>query len=171
VAGTVKGGAVVLVAHSAAGPLLPLIAQRLNWQSVTVTAIVFVDAALPHPRRSVMDLLPPHAVEQLGLMAVDGWLPPWTSWWPPEQLQDVLPDVQLRRLMVESSPRVPLSVLMEELSAVGEDNLGTCAYIRLSAPYEALAQKPGWPLRRIDGNHLAILTSPIEVVEALQHLN
>ena len=94
VAGTVKGGAVVLVAHSAAGPLLPLMAQRLNWQGVTVTASVFVDAGLPHPGRTAMDVLPPPAVEQLRLLTVDRWLPPWTSWWSPEQLQAMLPDPQ-----------------------------------------------------------------------------
>lgn len=173
VAGMVEGGAVVLVGHSAAGPLLPLIAQRLNWQGVTVTGSVFVDAGLPHPGRSAMDVLPRPAVEQLGLMAVDGWLPPWTSWWPPEQLQAMLPDAQLRRLMTESSPRIPISMLMEELPAVGEDNLGTCSYIRLSAPYEPLAENAehaGWPVRRIDANHLAILTSPDEIVETLQQV-
>jgi len=173
VAGPVKGGAVVLVAHSAAGPLLPLIAQRLNWQGVTVTASVFVDAGLPHPGRSAMDVLPTPAVEQLRLMAVDGWLPPWTSWWSPEQLQAMLPDAQLRKLMIESSPRVPVSLLMEALPAVEEDNLGTCSYIRLSAPYESLAQKAeqaGWRVGRIDANHLAILTSPGEVFEAMREL-
>jgi hypothetical protein len=58
---------------------------------------------------------------------VDGWLPPWTSWWSPEQLQAMLPDTQLRKLMIESSPRVPVSLLMEALPAAEEDNLGTCS--------------------------------------------
>ena len=107
VARTAKSGSAILVAHSVAGPLLPLIAQRLTWQGIAVTESVFVDAVLPHPGRSAMDVLPPPAVDQLRLMAVDGWLPPWTSWWPPEQLEALLPDAQLRDLVVQSSPRLP----------------------------------------------------------------
>ena len=75
--------------------------------------------------------------------------------------------------MIESSPRVPVSLLMEALPVVEDDNLGTCSYIRLSALYESLAQKAeqgGWRVNRIDANHLAILTSPIRVVEAMKDL-
>lgn len=106
-------------------------------------------------------------------MAVDGWLPPWPSWWPPEQLQAMLPDAQLRALVFESSPSVPVSLLTEVLPAAGEDNLGTCCYIRLSAFYEPLAHKAeeaGWLLRRLDAGHMAILTSPTEVVDASETL-
>ena len=173
VAGKAKAGRVVLVAHSGAGPLLPLIAQRLAWQGVSVTASVFVDAGLPHPGRSAMDVLPPPAVDQLRAMAMEGWLPPWPSWWPPEQLEAMLPDAKLRELMIDSSPRVPVTLLTEALPAAGHDDLGTCCYIRLSALYEPLAQKAekaGWLVRRLDADHLAILTQPTEVVETLQCL-
>ena len=174
VAAMPQSGPVVLVAHSGAGPLLPLVAERLARRGVSVTASVFVDAGLPHPGQSAFDVLPPTAVEQLQAMVVDGWLPPWTSWWTPEQLEALLPDAQLRRLMVESSPRVPLRLLTEALPTVDEDNLGRCSYVRLSAWYEPFAQRAeeaGWTVRRLDADHLAILTSPSEVVDVLQELS
>jgi hypothetical protein len=73
---------VVLVAHSSAGLLLPLIAHRLVRHNVAVVASIFVDALLPHPGQSALDVLPSPAVEQLRELAVEGWLPPWPSWWP-----------------------------------------------------------------------------------------
>ena len=107
----VKRGSIVLVAHSGAGPLLPLIAYRLAQQNVAVTSSVFVDAGLPHPGQSALDVLPPPAAEQLREMTVKGWLPPWTSWWPAEQLRAMLPDEQLRSMLVESCPQLPTSLL------------------------------------------------------------
>jgi hypothetical protein len=44
-------------------------------------------------------------------MTVKGWLPPWTSWWPAEQLRAMLPDEQLRTMLVESCPQLPTSLL------------------------------------------------------------
>jgi hypothetical protein len=79
VAGAVRQGPVALVAHSGAGPLLPLIAHRLAQQNVAVAASLFVDAGLPHPRQSALDVLPVPAAEQLRGMTVEGWLPQWTS--------------------------------------------------------------------------------------------
>ncbi len=171
VAVAVKRGPIVLVAHSGAGPLLPLIAHRLAQQNVAVTGSVFVDAGLPHPRQSALDVLAPPAAEQLREMTVEGWLPPWTSWWPAEQMRAVLPDEQLRSLLVESCPRLPASLFTEVLPTVSEQELGACSYIRLSSVYDAFAdqaEQASWPVRRLEGHHLGILTSPTDVADNLQ---
>ena len=163
-------GPVVLVAHSAAGPLLPLIAHRLGMQNVAVLASVFVDAGLPHPGRSALDVLPAAAVKQLHDMTVEGWLPPWTSWWSREQLEAMLPDGQLRNVLIETCPRLPASLFTEVLPGVGEHELGPCSYIRLSSGYEpfaAQAAEAGWPVRRLQGHHLAILATPAAVADIL----
>jgi hypothetical protein len=173
VAATIERGPVVLVAHSGAGPLLPLIAHRLAHQHITVLASVFVDAGLPHPGQSALDVLPPPAVEQLREMTVEGWLPPWTSWWPPEQLRAMLPDEQLRSLLVDTCPRLPASLFSQVLPHLSDHELGTCSYVRLSSAYDTFAnqaEQAGWPVHRLQGHHLAILTSPTEVADSLKEV-
>lgn len=171
VAAAVRQGPVALVAHSGAGPLLPLIAHRLAQQNVAVAASLFVDAGLPHPRQSALDVLPVPAAEQLRGMTVGGWLPPWTSWWPPGQLRVMLPDEQLRNLVVDTCPRLPLSLFTEVLPDMNEDELGVCSYVRLSSAYDAFAdqaEQAGWSVRRLESHQLAVLTSPAEIVDTLQ---
>jgi hypothetical protein len=171
VGAAVGRGPVVLVAYSAAGPLLPLIAHRLGMQNVAVLASVFVDAGLPHPGQSALDVLPAVAVKQLHDMTVEGWLPPWTSWWSREQLEAMLPDEQLRNVLIETCPRLPASLFTEVLPRISEHELGTCSYIRLSSDYEpfaAQAAKAGWPVRRLEGHHLAILATPAAVADILR---
>lgn len=165
---------VVLVAHSASGPLLPLIAHRLERKNVAVVASIFVDARLPYPGQSTLDVLPPPQVEHLRQMTVEGWLPPWPSWWPLEHLETILPDEHLRHLVVDTCPpRLPLSIFTEVLPHVSEHELGTCSYVRLSSTYDAFtdqAEQAGWPVHRLDDHHLAILTSPAKIAETLQDL-
>lgn len=170
VASAVRRGPVVLVAHSGAGPLLPLIADRLLQQRISVAASVFVDAGLPHPGQSRIEVLPAPAVGQLQEMAVDGWLPPWTSWWSPEQLLAILPDERVRNRLIETCPRLPSSLFSELLPNLDEKQLGICSYVRLSSAYDdvaARAEGAGWPVRRIDAHHLAIVTAPQQIAEAV----
>lgn len=173
VVASVESGPVVLVGHSGAGPLLPVIADRLVQQRISVTASVFVDAGLPHPGRSRLDVSPAALVEQLRQMTVDGWLPPWASWWPPEILLALLPERHQRDRLVQSSPRLPVTLFDETLPAANEGHLGVCCYLRLSSAYDDFAtraERAGWPIRRIDAHHLAILTAPQQIAETLQAL-
>ena len=107
-------------------------------------------------------------------MTVEGWLPPWPSWWPPGQLETTLPDEHLRNLVVDTCPpRLPLSMFTEVLPRVSEHELGACSYVKLSSDYDALADQAEqvvWTVRRRDDHHLAILTSPAEVADILQDL-
>lgn len=173
VATSADSGPVVLVAHSGAGPLLPVIADRLDRQGISATASVFVDAGVPHPRQSRIDVLPAAAVEQLREMTVAGWLAPWTSWWPPEHLHAMLPDEQLRDLLIQTSPRLPASLFDQPLPSHSNELLGRCSYLRLSGAYDGFAadaERAGWPVRRLEAHHLAILTSPQAVADSLQAL-
>lgn len=173
VAKAVRAGPVNLVGHSGAGPLLPLIADRLVQQRISVAASVFVDAGLPHPGRSRLDVLPTALVEQLRQMTVDGWLPPWTSWWPAETLHSMLPEQHQRELLVQSSPRLPATLFDQGLPDANEEHLGPCCYVRLSSAYDddaTRAERAGWLVRRIDAHHLAILTAPEQVAASLQAL-
>jgi len=100
-------------------------------------------------------------------MTVEGWLPPWTSWWPAEQLRAMLPDEQLRSLLVESCPRLPAGLFTEVLPTLSEQELGACSYIRLSSVYDAFADQAEQAVRRLEG-HLGILTLPTDVADSLQ---
>ena len=101
----------------------------------------------------------------------DGLLPSWDDWWPPGALDRLVPDPQLRSAMTAELEPLPLAYFEEaapevELSAPG-------AYLQLSGAYEDQAQMArarGWPVRRLQLNHLSPLTAPREVavmVEAL----
>ncbi len=170
-AAAVDDGPVTLVAHSGAGPLVPVIAQRLVQQGVPVAASVFVDARLPHPGKSAADVLPPPAAGQLQSITTDGWLPPWTSWWPPGQLEALVPNAQLRILLINDCPRLPASLFTEVLPHLDDQHMGSRSYLRLSSAYDSCvedAEKADWPVCRVDSHHLAVLTEPAQVVDLIQ---
>lgn len=162
--------AVRLVAHSASGPLLPVIADRLTERGVTVEGSVFVDATLPHPGRSRLGVLPQRLAQQIESMAVDGRIPPWPSWWSHWVIERLLPDAALRERFIASCPELPVDLFTEEMPESEEKALGTCRYVRLSETYDdeaAEAVRAGWEVRRHNGNHLSILTEPSLVLDLM----
>ncbi len=68
---------VVVIAHSAAGALLPAVAEAVGDRT---RGAVFVDAILPQPGRSWFDTAPPELAAQLRGLSDDGLLPPWQDW-------------------------------------------------------------------------------------------
>jgi hypothetical protein len=159
---------VTLVTHSAAGPLAPVIADTLAAASITVIETIFVDATLPHPGRSRFDALPAAAAAQVQAIAVDGWAPAWPSWWSDGQLRELVPDAQLRAAVQAQCPRLPLTLFTEAMPEIAAAT--PSRYVRLSAAYDAAAddaERDGWPVRRLAGDHLALLTEPDLIVDAL----
>lgn len=64
-------------------------------------------------------------------------------------------------------------LLTEVLPDVNEDELGLCSYVKLSSTYDPFADKAeqaDWPVRRLESHHLAVLTAPAEVADALQEV-
>lgn len=144
---------VVLVAHSAAGPLLPGLGRALRDAGYRVGGYLFVDARLPGTGRvSRLQLL---EREDAGLAAsrqefldAGGRFPDWE-----------LPGVQTR-------PRE--RAFFEEPLPMGEDwPDAPCAYLRTSAAYAGAARQArarGWPLIETDADHhLAWLADPAGV--------
>jgi pimeloyl-ACP methyl ester carboxylesterase len=74
---------VVLVGHSAAGTLLPAIAESIP---VDATGMVFVDAFLP-PASGTAPPVPATYIDELKTLAIDGVLPPWSSWFGDEVMR------------------------------------------------------------------------------------
>lgn len=135
-----------------------------------MTSRVLIDAGLPHPNQSTADVLPGEMSEQLHAMTINGWLPPWTSWWPSGQLEALVPDARLREALIDDCPQLPITLFTEAHSQATDQDRGQRTYIRLSNGYDTVADdvaKTGWSVRQLDAHHLAVLTDPAEVVELL----
>ena len=161
--GETVDGPVVLVGHSGAGAHLPALATSLP----NVERAVYVDALLPHPGRSWAQTVPDELVERLESRAVDGRLPPWSQWWGEERLRSLLPDDALRARFVRECPAVPVTKIHEVMPDVPEP---PSVFIQLSAAYEpetAAARERGWPVVVLDLQHLALLTDPELIADAL----
>ena len=164
-------GPLVLVGHSGAGALLPAIAAAV---SNDVAALVFVDAFLP-PASGTLALAPPAHRAQLRALAVQGVLPPWSGWFGPDVMRDLVPDARLRTALEAEMPRLPLSYLEAGVPVPDGWDRRRCAYLLLSAePYTESAEEArrrGWPVAEIPGGeHLAIATEPVAVTNALVDL-
>lgn len=158
---------IVLVGHSAAGPLLPAIADVLSGR---VRAAVFADAMLPHPGHSWFDAAPPPLREQLRGMAHGGRLPPWHEWFPPGALDELLPDPTLRRTVTAEIPRLPLAYFEEPAPVTRNWDTLRCAYLRFGAAYYHAAdnaERLGWWVARRDWDHLRMLTAPDAVADLI----
>lgn len=166
----VVGGQAVLAVHSGAGPLVPSIVEGAP---VEVTAVVFVDAALPHPGQSWFDTAPREMADKLRQLAVNGVLPPWNDWFPPEVLSALLPEPGLRTEFTADVPRLPLAYFEEVAPDSQRWRQTRCGYLQLSEIYDqpaAEAGRRGWRVVRHQGHHLSLLTEPAIISDQLSAL-
>lgn len=158
------GEPTILIGHSGAGALL----APAGLAAHDVLGYMFVDAGLPIPGRSQMSTMPPDLADQLRQMTgQDGWLPPWPQWWGDDGLTELVPDVGTRQRFVAECPKLPFALFTEVLPE-GRDLPG--AYLRLSEAYDepaAQASERGWPLIELASHHLAPLTDPATVADAM----
>jgi len=159
---------VCLVGHSGAGLLLPTIAKALN---VERAALVFVDSFLPRPT-GTQRLAPPGLIEQLRALADEDLLPPWSRWFGEDVMRELVPDERLRATLEEEMPRLPLSYFEASVPLPAGWDAGPCAYLLFTeetyGESAAEAAARGWPVAVIPGgSHLAMVTEPVAVAEAL----
>jgi hypothetical protein len=172
--------AVVLVGHSGAGYLLPLVGAARRALRSRVAAYVFVDAGLPPFRpASRLDLL---AVEVAGddewlagfkaELAAGGHYPGWTD----EDLADLVPDAERRGALVASLRPRTEPFFTESLAVAPDWPDAPCGYVRLSAGYERPARSAssrGWavvpaePREDVAGGHFAACVEPERVADLL----
>jgi hypothetical protein len=150
----------LLVAHSAAGPLVPGVGRGLRDAGHRVGGYLFLDAGLPGPGRpNRMDLArredEARAVALEELFESDGKWPAWT-----------LPGVTTR-------PR-DRAFFEEPLPTSDDWPDAPCGYLRTSSAYEVTARQAksrGWPVIEHPGDHhVAWLDDPRGVAAALLHL-
>jgi hypothetical protein len=112
-------------------------------------------------------------MNDLRAMEADGVLPPWSRWFGPDAMRQLVPDERLRADLETEMPRLPLAYFDATVPLPDDwPNRHPCAYLLLSAnPYAqsaAEARAYGWPVIEIPGvQHLAIATNPIPVTEAV----
>jgi hypothetical protein len=154
----------VLVGHSGAGPLLPQIRERAG--RIT-DALVFVDAGVP-PEVGEADLMPDEILAELRPMTTDGMLPPWSDWFGPGVMQELIPE---RRAIVSGElPRLPLSYFEDSVPMPAGWARSKCGFVQLSDPYAAdaaQAARRGWPVLRRPGAHLDIVTRPALLADTI----
>jgi pimeloyl-ACP methyl ester carboxylesterase len=154
----------ILVGHSGAGPLLPLIREATN---LPVAAYIFVDAIIPQNGASRLDLFESReAVEQFRQSAVEGLLPTWAE----EDLREVIPDDDLRRRFVSELRPLPLAVYEEPLPVFVGWPDALCGYLRFSPIYHGQAKQArqsGWSYVEIEAGHFHMLVDPEAVAHAL----
>lgn len=185
-------GRVTLAGHSGAGALLPAIAEAIARRGEDgagrgegasggtvgagrgeVCGAVFVDAILPHPGQTWFDTAPAALGEHLVGLARDGRLPRWNEWFPAEAVSALLPEAGLRERFAADLPELPLAYFYETAPQVACWPPAHCAYLRLSEPYDEFADEAdrlGWPVRRENSDHLAMLTQPDRVAATLDRM-
>jgi hypothetical protein len=158
----------VLVGHSGAGTLLPLIRQRL---SHPIAAYLFVDAGLPldgMSRLGEMEAQESAFGAQLRADLEAGHAyPEWTD----EMLRPIIPGDRLRQAIVaELQPR-SRDFFTEPFPPLSGWPDAPCACIQFTASYDsaiAAAQQRGWPSRAFDNaGHFHMLVDPEDVTNAL----
>jgi hypothetical protein len=151
----------VTVVHSGAGALVPSIYALVAWREQRV---VFLDALMPHPERSWFDTIPRDAADRIKALAVQGLATPWPTWLPRGRLDQLLPDPHMRGALVEEAPHPPLAFLGATAPRLGRwSEAVSCSYLQLSPAYDdeaAEAAQRGWPVERLEGHHLSMMTEP-----------
>ncbi|MFB9234745.1 alpha/beta fold hydrolase [Plantactinospora siamensis] len=160
------GAPTVIVGHSRAGAYLPGIAEAVGGDRLTV---VFLDARLPYPGTSWVGSMPPERAAWLRRMAGSGRLPAWHTWFPEDPLDELLPDPDQRRRVLDGMPELPWRVVTEVLPAAGGAwESARRVYLQLSEAYRGTgdeAEERGYLVRRRNADHLAMVTRPGMVTE------
>ena len=154
----------VLVGHSGAGPLLPRIGTRIR-----AKALVFVDADIP-PEAGETTLVPDEFLDFLRGLARGGVLPPWSQWFGPDSMRELIPDDRAREIVSGELPAVPLSYFETRVPVPAGWTSSPCGYVLLSEAYAEQASKAaasGWPVARLPGAHLDIVTRPAAIADAI----
>lgn len=162
-----KSTPITCVAHSGAGPLLPVIRQAFPHP---VNAYVFVDAGLPRNGAARLDLMksedPEWARQFQEELESGARFPSWSF----DDLQEILPDASLRRQMVaEIRPR-GIDFFTEPIPVFDGWPDAPCIYIQFSAPYDwpaAQARAAGWPTYPLEAGHFHMLVDPLAVTNLI----
>lgn len=161
--------ALTLVLHSYAGLLGGALLHRLRPRLVQ---IAWIEAVLPTPGQSLLDLLPPAASQRYRQAAIEsgGWLLP-----PPDVAQFQVPLTDLASQVARRLTPQPFCSFAEAISAPQADVITFPGRYLLASdrdpqPYAGYAERAraaGWPVKQVTGGHLLMLTNTQAVADFL----
>ncbi len=155
----------VLVPHSNAGAYVPLLAAQRP-----AVAAIFVDAVVP-PEHGQVPLAPAEFLHLLrGKAGDDGMLPLWTEWWDETEVVALFPDGRTRARVEAEQHRLPLAYFADALTVPAGWAALPCGYLAFGDGYAAErdeAQRRGWPVSTLAGEHLHMLVEPARVASEL----
>ncbi|MBN8494092.1 MAG: alpha/beta hydrolase [Burkholderiales bacterium] len=161
---------VVLVLHSYAGLLGPALQARLGTR---IVQRCLIEAVLPAPGQRLLDLVPATAAQRYALAAQqhgEGWRLP-----PPDPAQFQLgPAISAAEVARRLTPH-PWRSFTTPVRAAQVDLLAHAGSYVLSsdrdpqpyAGFAAAAETAGWPVTRMPGGHLLMLTQPAALADHL----
>ena len=155
----------VIVGHSGAGAVLPVVAAQLRW---TPRQIVFVDDVCPTrvgAFRAGGGLL-----LMLRELATNGRLAQWSQWWGEGVMEALIRDDRRRREIEPELPHVPLAFYDTPIEVPTAWCQRAAAYVLLSEAYRPEAVPVialGWPVVERLGEHLDIVNDEQEIVQML----
>lgn len=156
-----------LVAHSGAGPLLPVIRASIP---NPVHAYVFVDAGIPQNQATRLDLMKLEEADWARqfqeYLEGGGRFPNWSS----EDLREILPSNKLREQMVaEIHPRA-LDFFTEPIPVFERWPDAPCVYILFSESYQRAAvqaREAGWQTHELKARHFHMLVDAKSVTDLI----
>lgn len=154
-----QGQPIVLVAHSNAGLLVPVIVQAARRP---VAGCLFVDASLP-ARTGPTPAASPERLAHLRTMVTEGRLPQWTTWWDEDDVALLFPDPQTRSTVSAEQPWLPLSYYEQQIPVPAGWDHRPCGYLLFGPTYDRMAQESrerGWDVDEVPGGHLHQLVDP-----------
>lgn len=157
---------IILVGHSAAGPLLPAVGA---YSPRLVEGYVFVDAGILFRDASQLDLRAAEDIERAWTLEAalqnGARVPQWSS----EDLSDDIPDREARERVVQELQPRGLEFFLETLPVFDFPN-APCAYLQFTEWYDPSArqaQEREWAYQRIEAGHFHMLVDPVAVTDAL----
>jgi hypothetical protein len=159
----------VLVGHSGAGPLLPIIGSQLK---VPVVAYLFVDAGLPQPLSRLEMIrveLPERAGELEQFLKSGGLYPRWSD----ADLRALIPNEILRQQVLKDIRPRALPFFTEALPVPEEWDTTPCGYVQFSAGYTIpanTARAQEWPVLEFKAGHFHMMVDPSSVANVLLQL-
>ena len=154
-----------VLGFSGAGVTLPAVAAAVGARRVVwVDAVVPAESGVTVADDDIRTRIP-------ALIAPDGRIADWTTWWGPAGLDELIPDAGLRAAIRAEGHRLPgnfYDVAVPVPDRWPEDG---ARYVQLSPAYEdaaAVARARGWPVvGGPEGAHLDIATDPSRVSDLL----
>jgi len=166
-ANVARDRSVILVAHSGAGPILPVLREALE---NPVRAYVFVDAGIPQGDVTWLDQMKSEgsdwAREFEAYLVGGGRFPNWSS----EDLREIVPDEAVReQLVADLRPRA-LDFFTEPIPVFDGWPDAPCVYVLFSPPYQRAAvqaRQNGWPTYEIEAGHFHMLVDAKAVTDLI----